>query len=70
MLKDCQELEVSTSSHEAVGAIDSFFEQLLSVGNDTQVILKAVDADPTCVLANAYIMTSYQMPLNAARVVV
>ena len=59
MLKDCQELEVSTSSHEAVGAIDSFFEQLLSVGNDTQVILKAVDADATCVLANAYAAAFY-----------
>ncbi len=45
MLTDSQELEVTTDSLEAVNAINGFFEQLLSVINDSQVILKAVEAD-------------------------
>jgi hypothetical protein len=50
MLTDSQELEITTDSLEAVNAIDGFFEQLLSVGNNSQVILKAVEADPTCAI--------------------
>lgn len=46
MLKDSQGLEVSTNSLAAVNAINNFVEQLLGVGNDAQVILKAVEADP------------------------
>ncbi|GAA6618233.1 hypothetical protein [Scytonema sp. NUACC26] len=51
MLTDSQELEITTDSLEAVNAINGFFEQLLSVGNNSQVILKAVEADPTCAIA-------------------
>lgn len=54
MLTDSQELAVTTDSLEAVDAINDFFEELLSVGNNGQVILKAVEADPSCVLANAH----------------
>jgi hypothetical protein len=59
MLKDSQELAVSTNSPETVNAINGFFEELLSVGKDAQVILKAVEADPTCVIANAYAAAFY-----------
>ncbi|KYC38989.1 hypothetical protein WA1_33895 [Scytonema hofmannii PCC 7110] len=59
MLTDSQELEITTDSLEAVNAINGFFEQLLSVGNDSQVILKAVEADPTCAIANAHVAAFY-----------
>lgn len=59
MLTDSQELAVSTDSSEAVNAINDFFEQLLSVGNNGQVILKAVEADPTCAIANVYAAAFY-----------
>ena len=59
MLTDSQELEVTTDSLEAVNAINSFFEQLLSVGNDSQVILKAVEADPACAIANVHAAAFY-----------
>lgn len=57
MLRDNQELKVSTDSPAVVAALDSFVEQLLSVGNDAQVIFKAVETDPACVIANAQAAT-------------
>lgn len=59
MLTDSQELEITTDSLEAVNAINGFFEQLLNVGNDSQVILKAVEADPACAIANAHAAAFY-----------
>ncbi|WP_341529781.1 tetratricopeptide repeat protein [Nostoc sp. UHCC 0302] len=59
MLKDLSQLEITTDSSTAVDAIDSFVDQLLSVGNDAQVILKAVEADPTCAIANAQVAAFY-----------
>ena len=59
MVKDAFELEITTDSSAAVNAIDSFVDQLLSVGNDAQVILKAVEADPACAIANAQAAAFY-----------
>lgn len=54
MFRDSQGLEVTTNSPEAIAAIDNFVEQSLSYGNNAEVILKAIAADPTCALANAH----------------
>lgn len=59
MLKDSQELEVTTDSLEAVAAHNSFVDQLLSVGNNAQIILQGVKADPTCVMTNAQAAAFY-----------
>ncbi|MEH1824654.1 MAG: tetratricopeptide repeat protein [Nostoc sp.] len=53
MLKDASELEITTDSSAAVDAINGFVDQLLGVGNDAQVILKAIEADPTCAMPSA-----------------
>lgn len=59
MLKDAQGLEVTTNSPMAIAAIDRFLSQLLSYGNDAQVILKGIEADPACVIANAHAAAHY-----------
>lgn len=59
MLRDSSELEVTTDSPEAVTAVNQFADQLLSVGNDAQVILQGVQADPTCVITNAHAAALY-----------
>ncbi len=63
MLTDSQGLAVTTDSSEAVNVINEFFEQLLSVGNNAQVILKAVEAAPDCPLANAHAAAFYLFSL-------
>ncbi|MEH2383778.1 MAG: hypothetical protein V7K27_33640 [Nostoc sp.] len=52
MVKDLSGLEISTDSSAAVDAIDRFVDELLGVGNDAQVILKAVEADPACAIGS------------------
>lgn len=59
MLKDSQGLAVTTNSPEAIAAIDCFFVQSLSYGNNALVILKGIEADPDCVMANAQAATYY-----------
>ncbi|MEH2109659.1 tetratricopeptide repeat protein [Nostoc sp.] len=59
MVKDLSGLEITTDSSAAVDAINSFVDQLLGVGNDAQVILKAVEADPACAIANAQTAAFY-----------
>ncbi|MEH2112103.1 tetratricopeptide repeat protein [Nostoc sp.] len=59
MVKDASELEITTDSSAAVDAINGFVDQLLGVGNDAQVILKAIEADPTCAIANAQVAAFY-----------
>lgn len=59
MVKDLSGLEITTDSSAAVNAIDSFVDQLLCVGNDAQVVLKAVEADPACAIANAQVAAFY-----------
>ncbi len=59
MLKDSQGLFVTTNSNEAIAAIDRFVDQSLSYGNDAQGILKGIEADPTCVIANAHAAVHY-----------
>jgi tetratricopeptide (TPR) repeat protein len=54
MLLDAQGLEVTTDDLEAVRAIDQFADQLLGYGNNPEVILQAVETDPTAVLTNAH----------------
>ena len=65
MLKNAQGLEVTTDSPEAIAAIDSFVDQILSMGNNPEVIFKAVEADPTSVIANAYAATLYMLAETA-----
>lgn len=59
MLRDSQGLEVTTNASEAIAAIDAFVEQSLSYGNNAEVILKAIAADPGCALANAHAAAHY-----------
>ncbi|WP_392534864.1 tetratricopeptide repeat protein [Nostoc sp. C117] len=59
MVKDSFGLEITTDSSVAVDAINNFVDQLFSVGNDAQVILKAVEADPACAMANAQVAAFY-----------
>ncbi len=59
MLTDAQGLPVSTDSPEVVTLIDRFTDQLLGYGNQPEIILNAIDFDPTCVLANAHVAAFY-----------
>jgi tetratricopeptide (TPR) repeat protein len=60
MLKDAQELDVTTDSPETIAAINQFADQALSYGNAAEAaILQATAADPTCALANAYAAAYY-----------
>ncbi len=59
MLRDTQGLLVTTNSPMAIAAIDRFVEQSLGYGNDAEVILEGIEADPTCVIANAYAAGHY-----------
>lgn len=59
MLQDSQGLEVTTNSPEAVAAIDQFIHQSLCYGNNPEVILQSLEADPTCALANAHAAAHY-----------
>lgn len=61
MLKDAQQLEFTTDSPEARAAIDRFIDQILSMGNNPEVIFNAVEAEPTSVIANAYAATLYML---------
>jgi tetratricopeptide (TPR) repeat protein len=65
MLKDAQGLELTTDSPEAITAINRFIDQILSMGNKPEVIFKAVEADPTSVIANAYAATLYMLAETA-----
>jgi tetratricopeptide (TPR) repeat protein len=57
MLQDAQGLNISTDAPNVVEAINRFTAQLISYGNQADVIFKAVEAEPTNVLANAYAAT-------------
>lgn len=59
MLKDAQGLFVTTNSPQAIAAIDRFVEQSLSYGNNAEIILKGIAADPACVMANAHAAAHY-----------
>lgn len=65
MLKDTQELELTTASPEAIAAINRFIDQILSIGNNSEVIFKAVETDPTSVIANAYAATLHMLAETA-----
>ncbi|MHC5892846.1 hypothetical protein [Nostoc sp.] len=52
MVKDLSGLEITSDSSATVDAINSFVDELLGVGNDAQVILKAVEADPGCAIGS------------------
>ncbi|HEY9612529.1 tetratricopeptide repeat protein [Allocoleopsis sp.] len=65
MLKDAQGLEVTTDSPEAIAAINRFIDQILSMGNNPEVIFKAVEADTTSVIANAYAATLHMLAETA-----
>lgn len=65
MLKDSQELEVTTNSSTAIAAINRFALASLSYGKDALVILKGIEADPACVMANAH-AAAYYLSLESA----
>lgn len=65
MLKDAQGLEVTTNSPEAIAAINRFVDQILSMGNNPEIIFKAVEAEPTSVIANAYAATLHMLAETA-----
>lgn len=65
MLKDTQGLEVTTDSPEAIAAINRFIDQILSMGNNPDVIFPAVEADSTSVIANAYAATLHMLAETA-----
>lgn len=61
MLKDAQGLDVTTNSPEAIAAINHFVDQILSIGNKPDIIFKAVEAESTNVIANAYAATLHML---------
>lgn len=65
MLKDAQGLEVTTDSPEAIAAINRFIDQILSYSNNPDAIFNAIEADPTSVLANAYVATVHMLAETA-----
>lgn len=65
MLKDAQGLEVTTDSPEAIAAINHFVDQILSIGNSPEIIFKAVEAEPTSVIVNAYAATLHMLAETA-----
>ncbi len=59
MLRDSQELDVTTDSPETIAAINRYTDQALAYGKDASVILKGIEADPTCAIANAHAAAMY-----------
>lgn len=59
MIKDAQGLEVTTDSPTTITAIDRFLTQSLGYGNDAEVILQGIAADPGCAIANAHAAAHY-----------
>ena len=59
MLQDTQGLDVTTDSPETIAAINRYIDQALAYGNDTLAILKGIEADPTCAIANAHVAALY-----------
>jgi tetratricopeptide (TPR) repeat protein len=59
MLRDSQELDVTTDSPETIAAINRYTDQALAYGKDASVILKGIEADPTCAIANAHATAMY-----------
>jgi len=52
-------LKVTTNSLETLAAIDRFCVQSLGYGNDAEVILKAIAADPACAITHAHAAAYY-----------
>jgi tetratricopeptide (TPR) repeat protein len=59
MLRDAQGMDVTTDSTETLAAINRYADESLRYGNDALTILKGIEADPTCAIANAYAATFY-----------
>lgn len=53
-MRDARGLEISGASAEAVGALDHFRDQMLSLGPDPIRVLSDVEAHPECGLLQAY----------------
>jgi tetratricopeptide (TPR) repeat protein len=66
MLKDAQNLVVTTDSPQTVAAIDQFIDQSLCYGKAAEaMILEAIAADPDCAIAQAYAAAYYLSQENA-----
>lgn len=65
MLRDNQGLEVTTDLPKAITYIDCFIDQILSFGNNPEVIFKAVECDAKSVIANAYAATFHMLSETA-----
>ncbi|PSR15610.1 tetratricopeptide repeat-containing protein [filamentous cyanobacterium CCP3] len=60
MIHDVQGLGVTTSSSQAVEAINQFIDQALTYGCEAEAaVLKAIAADEDCAIANAYAAAHY-----------
>lgn len=66
MLEDIQGLPVTTSSPAAIAAINQFIEQALCYGKKGEsAVLKGIEADPHCILLQAYAAAHYLSQENA-----
>jgi hypothetical protein len=66
---DARGLGVTTDSDVAIGSIDHFADQLLSLGPDANAIVDAAAALPDCAMVQAYAACTYvyaQSPAQAA----
>jgi hypothetical protein len=60
MLKDAQDLDVTTDAPQTIAAIDAFTEQSLCYGKSAEsVLLQGIAADPTCAIVQAYAAAYY-----------
>ncbi len=60
MLKDAQNLDVTTDAPQTIAAINSFIDQSLCYGKNAEaVILDGIEADPTCAIAQGYAAAYY-----------
>jgi len=67
MLKDAQNLDVTTDSPQTIAAIDQLIDQFLCYGKDAEIlILQAIEADSTCAIAQAYAAAYYLSQESAA----
>lgn len=67
MIHDAQGLGVTTNSLQAVTAINQFIDQALTYGCEAEAtILKAIDADKDCAIAQAYAAAHYLSQENWA----
>lgn len=67
MLKDAQDLVITTDSPATIAQIDRFIDQSLAYSKNAEsTILRALVTDPTCAIAHAYAAAYYLSQENAS----